>query len=904
MLIQRFKHTTILLILITAITACKQTKYVPEGEYLLKKNDITLSGDNLDKDELNEIIRQQPNFKQAGVKWKLLSYNMVDSSRISKKRIRKNAKLHVKNSKRRARQASINKKRLEDARANGDSLYTQKIIPLKDTISPRLFFREWFKYKIGSPPVVFDSIPFEKTIEQLDAYLRSKGYYYSNVSGLVRFKPNRKAIVTYDVVSGAVYIIDSVYIESANPSILGSYNKYLSKLEEAPFIGKAFDAEALDDFRYEVARHLRNSAYFGFSRSNVSFRADTNHQTMKVSLGVLFEDRVIRPSYNQDTLIGVKHRVTYIRDVYFHIADTALFEGNFQAYMDSLQLSVQDGQFLRTTKSLVYKEVKYPKSDEINPLRIANFNYNGELFLKPQVLEDRNYLEKGNYYKGYYVERSYKRLLELGLFQSIKTVLEEVEGTNQLDVHYYLVPAKRQSFGIEPKATNSNGFLGVSATVNYTNRNLFRGGEKLTLAFSGGFESQPAIFDETLDGNKIQTAGRSFNTFEFGPSLKFEVPGLFPSFLKPSKRHRPRTEISAAYNFQKRDAFTRGTFQLNYNWNFYVLKTQIFHVGLPLASVIKFVNIEKGTEFEQTLTTLNDLFLLNSYSDQFVWQDWKFTFEYNFKDGLRSQKNKKKKKVRKPIKTQIYINSTFDAAGNVLSLFKGVQDTLANGQRTIFGVGYSQFSRLDNELIVSQPIGKMRSVHFHLNAGGGVPHGNSVNSLPYDYSFFAGGANDNRGWRARALGPGIYKYYLDTNRTATQIGDIRVGGSLEYRFAFSTALKGAFFVDAGNIWTIGDDVNRVGGQISKDWYKQFGIAAGFGLRLDLDFFIVRIDLGIPMRNPALPAGAQWIFQPRALYEAEGAIAFPGNDANGNPNYLKYLPAPFVPQVHFGIGYPF
>lgn len=877
---------------------------MPEGEYLLKKNDITLSGDKIDKADLNEIIRQQPNYKQAGIKWKLLSFNMVDSARIAKKRTRKNFKLHVKNDRKRAKQAAVNKKRVEEARADGDSLYTQKIIPLKDTISPRLFFREWFKYKIGSPPIVFDSIPYEKTLEQFDAYLRSKGYYYGLVNGLVRKKPNGKTIVTYDLVTGSPYIIDSVYLESTNPSILGTYNKYVSKLEEQPFIGQPFDADVLDDFRYDVAAHLRNSAYYGFSTSHITFRADTNFQTMKVCLGVLFQDRLVRPSYNSDTLISIKHRVTYVRDVYFHIADTSLYEGNFQALMDSLQLSLKDGQFMRTTKSLVYEEVKKPKSDEINPYRIANFNYNGELFLKPKVLEDRNYLEKENYYKGYYVERSYKRLLELGLFQSIKTVLEEVEGTNQLDVHYYLVPSKRQSFGIEPQATNSNGFLGVSATINYTNRNLFRGGEKLTLAFSGGFESQPPIFDETLDGNKIQTAGRSFNTFEFGPSLKFEVPSLFPSFLKLSKRHRPRTEISAAYNFQKRDAFTRGTFQLNYNWNFYVLKTQIFHVGLPFASVIKFVNIEKSTAFDQTLTDLNDLFLLNSYSDQFVWQDWKFTFEYSFKDGLQNVNKKNKKTIKRGVKTQIYINTTFDAAGNMLSLFKGVQDTLLNGQRTIFGVGYSQFSRLDNELIVSQPLGKGKGIHFHLNAGGGVPHGNSVNSLPYDYSFFAGGANDNRGWRARALGPGTYKYYLDTNRTATQIGDIRVGGSLEYRFAFSSALKGAFFLDAGNIWTIGDDINRVGGQISKDWYKEFGVAAGFGLRLDLDFFIVRVDLGIPVRNPALPKGAQWFFQPRTLYEAEGALAFPGNDANGNANYLRFLPAPFVPQVHFGIGYPF
>ncbi len=861
----------------------------------------------MDQAGLEKIIRQQPNYKQAGVKWKLLSYNMIDSARVARKRSRKNIKIYAKNDRKRLKQKKINQKRIGKAQAKGDSLYTQKIKPLKDTINPRMFFREWFKYKIGKPPVVFDSIPYEKTLEQLSAYLRTKGYYYGNVSGLVRYKPNGKAIVSYDVITGDRYVIDSVYVVSDNASIRGNYNKYVSKLESPPFIGEPFDADVLDDYRFDVATYMRNSAYYGFSSSHLNFRADTNRQTMRVCLGIVFEDRLIRPEYNPDTLISVKHRVTYIRDVYFHIADTTLFDGNFAMTMRDLQLSVDDGQFLRTNDTLLYKSLLKEGTDEINPLRIANFTYNGRLFLKPGVLESQNYLESSNYYKGYYVERSYTRLLQLGLFQTIKTVLVEVEGTNQLDAHYYLVPSKRQSFGIEPKATNSNGFLGVSASINYTNRNLFGGGEKLTLAFSGGFESQPPIFDQTLDGNSFQTAGRSFNTFEFGPSLSLAIPGLLPIKLtKLSKRHRPKTIVSTAYNFQKRNDFTQGIFQLNFLYEFFVSKTQIFNLGLPFASVIKFVNIEKSPEFEQTLTDLNDLFLLNTYGDQFVWQDWKFRFEFNINPEIRRTLNNEGKSKQRDLdsKTSIYFNSNFDAAGNMLSFFKKTQDTLSDGQRTFLGVGYSQFSRIDNELIISQPIGKGRSLHFHVNAGGGIPYGNSTRSLPYDYSFFAGGANDNRGWKARALGPGTYKYYLDTNRTATQVGDIRIGGSVEYRFAFTDALKGAFFIDAGNIWTIAEDTNRVGGQFSKDWYKQFGLAAGFGLRFDLGFFTIRVDLGIPIRNPALAKGAQWILQPRTPYETEGELAFPGVDVNGEPLYLKYLPKPFTPQLHFGIGYPF
>ena len=109
--------------------------------------------------------------------------------------------------------------------------------------------------------------------------------------------------------------------------------------------------------------------------------------------------------------------------------------------------------------------------------------------------------------------------------------------------------------------------------------------------------------------------------------------------------------------------------------------------------------------------------------------------------------------------------------------------------------------------------------------------------MPYDYSFFAGGSNDNRGWRARSLGPGAYKYYLDSNSTVTQIGDIHLGFSFEYRFKLSKVIQSALFVDAGNIWTNKEDNNRPNGEFSKNWLKQIAFAAGTGLRLDLEYFL-------------------------------------------------------------------
>jgi hypothetical protein len=367
---------------------------------------------------------------------------------------------------------------------------------------------------------------------------------------------------------------------------------------------------------------------------------------------------------------------------------------------------------------------------------------------------------------------------------------------------------------------------------------------------------------------------------------------LFPTKVTAlSKRQRPRTVLSTAYNFQKRTDFTRNIFQLNYLWKFYVSKTQIFQIGLPGLSTIKYVRIVKSDDFQAKIDQLNDLFLRNAYSNQLVWQDLKLTFEFNNKDA----DNKKGP-------SQFYINSSFDMSGNTLSLFKTNQDTISGGQHAIFGVGYSQFVRLDNEAIYSYPFQRKTSIHSRIQIGGGLPYGNTVTSLPYDYGFFGGGANDNRGWRARALGPGSYKYYLDTNRTATQIGDIRIGGSVEFRFSLGGMFKGAVFVDAGNIWTMKEDVNRAGSKFSSNWYKEIALSSGIGLRLDLDFFILRLDVGMPLTNPAMPSGEKWVFGNKLTqYKDEGKAVFGTDPVHG---YEYYLPKPFTPTVHFGIGFPF
>jgi hypothetical protein len=906
----------IAIILLFVLSACDLTRNVPKGQYLLRSNLIDVKDNStIDKYDLGLIIRQQPNQRNFYVNVKLRIYNSIDSAKVAHKREIKYKSFQAKQTRKENRIIEINKKRNEKAYQRGDSSFLVKEYkPIEFT---KVLWKEKVKYKFGQKPTVFDTLLYQKSIEQLGFYLRKKGYYYGNVSGELKVNNKKRFIYpNYIIETGPQYKIDSVQYIGAG-LLLAKHNAYVKKHKEEtgehPLIGKSFDTDYLNDYREQAAKYLRDNQVYKFSSSSISFNADTNKRKMTVRLIVQFDDRYVPSEVKKDSLIRVPYVEMSVSDVFFHLSDTVSLDSSFFMMMKNQQLSLYDPiapQFLRTINSTVYNEIAYSKKQlkektvprgTPNPFRKIMVTYNGdEPWIKPSILELQNYLENENKYKEYYLDRSYRSIVQLGVFSSVKPIIIEQPG-NKLAVHYFLEPAKKQTYGFDPKFTSSTGLLGANASFNYTNKNINKGAGKLTFSFGGGFESQPLVFQDQSGESVGAGKGRTFNTFEFGPSLKFELPGLFPTPVTMlGKRQKPRTVLSTAYNIEKRNIFDRSVFQLNYMWKFLVGKSQVFQMGLPGASVIKYVAIKKSAAFQEQLNQINDVFLNATYDNQFIWQDFKFSFEYSNKE-----KDLKDGKERKNIaNTSIYFNSTFDAAGNLLYQFRARQDTL-NGQYLLRNLPYSQFVRLDNQLIMSKRILSGSTVHLKLTAGAGLPYKNSATAMPYDYSFFGGGSNDNRGWRARALGPGSYKYHLDTNRLATQIADIRFAGSLEYRFNLGSTLKGAVFTDFGNIWTFREDASRVGSQFQvKTFIPEIAVSSGVGLRLDLEFFIIRLDVGFPIYNPAFANGAKWVFQEmgtRQTYYQEGMDHF-----NMTLDQVKkIMPKPFLPNyLNFGIGYPF
>jgi len=906
-------------LLLILLGSCHVAKNVPKNQWHLKEVRFDLHDESgeISESDLANLVRQKPNTQVLKIPFRLLIFNAIDSAKVARKREIENAKIKVRNDNTLAKVNKINAKRIEKARAKGKDYYTSKVFRKEDEQNPKKFLREWLKEEYGQKPVLYDTILLDNSRKQIGIFLRKHGYYEAIVTSSVeKDEKKRSAKICFHVQAGVPIRIDSINFKGRDQLI--SKFKVLLKDEndkslEHPLLGKRLDEDILSDLAELTARTMRDETIFGFTADNIRYFVDTNMRSKKANLTIQFLDRKMPHPLKRDSMMLQPFSEYRVNRVVFHIGDTNSLLVPFSLYKLRRGVSnegddVERG-FTETYESLVYKKIKCDKKaakrltltlDDYNPYRVVELYYNGDRpGVKPHLLEQQNYLEPTNVYKEKYLERSYQHLSQLNLFNSIKSNLIENSFMKTVEIHYFLTRSKMQSFAFEPRFISSFGLLGVNASINYTHKNLLRGGERLNISLGGGFDTQPQVFQNNTNN------GIAFNTFEFGPSLRLEIPGLFPvPSWRLSKRQQPTTQFNLAANIEHRDIFDRSVLQFSYLWKWLVGKTQVFSVGLPFMSTIKFVRFVNSDQFQNQINALNDLFLRNSYSNQLIWEDFKFQFEWtNIHKDFHGDKSSGLRKL----KIDLRYLTNLSVAGNTLHWFNKNADTLPNGVQTVFGNAFAQFIRLDNLFTANRRLNTKLKIAGKLNFGMGIPYGNSITSMPYDYSFFGGGPNDNRGWKARSLGPGIYKSYLDSTGTATQLGDIKIFGAVEFRFPIIKNLTSCVFTDFGNIWTYRKDLNREGAEFTKDFYKQFTLSVGSGLRLDLSILVIRLDVGFPIFNPSLPDHSRWVFEERQAYYKKGVTYYNINTGNTQLDLDKAkgkMPRPFAPSLNFGIGLPF
>ena len=898
MSLNKFKLTYYLpFYLLFILASCSQTKYLSKNEFLLTKNDVIIEGEGIKKEEIKHIIKQKPNSRILGIKFSLLVFNQIDSSKIFCKAQDHLNKLHKINHEKIAKQQRINNKRIQKALRKGKTEYKERIVDLRDTINPRKTLKEWLKFKIGEPPSILDSLYFNKSIEQITLYLRKKGYYNAKVRGeLVYNKKARKVKSIYYVNSGDVFLIDTFAIACGNKEILKLIDEYPEKQN---FTKQVFDSDKLEAYRESISQYIKNKGMYGFGANNVTFIADTINQRNKVNLTLQISDRVIK-NIGNDSLVTTPHKYTYINKVFFHIVDTAFVSYQFATSLKEKGLTLEYNNFLRTMDTLyftnedvVFKGIKTNNLDSLKQKRSIILTYNGGFSVYPDLLEIKNVTENTSLFNENLVMKTQRNLIDLGLFNLVKPEVIEMEGTNKVEVHYYLILKKKNQFTAPIKLTTSGTFFGASFAPSFSNVNLLKRAEKITLNLSGGLQAMPNLkYQNTSTSTNTNAIGNlkessRFWTLQIIPSLKVEIPYFLGLRNLVSKQNRPKTTINSSYMYQIRDVFTKQSLNANVLFSISTGDNSDFSFGLPGLSSINLTNFTQiSSSFLDSIRKKNDLYTLNQYTSQINWSDFKFVFQVFNKSLLAGHYSFK---------------SSFDMAGNLLSVFGKFEKTNLLKQRTVLGIPYSQFVRLDNEFIYAHNFSKFTSFNFRALAGGGLPYGNSLYAMPFDFSFIGGGANDIRGWRYGSLTPGSFNSYKVSQLNKPQIGDVRINISGEFRFKMTTKLRGALFVDAGNIWTVKYDSLRPGSQFTKDWVKELAVASGFGVRYDLDFVVIRLDVGLKLRNPALQEGHRWFFQPRdeAVYKI---ISDHPNDYSSP--FLPRSLSEFINTVRLGIGYPF
>ncbi len=679
---------------------------------------------------------------------------------------------------------------------------------------------------IGEPPVIYDEFLTQKTVGQLGLYLRGKGYYNAVVSDSVKLD-KKKATVYYYIQKNEPYVLRNIRytFEDTTLRSLVLSDTAASTLHR----GEPFDVDILSSERERIENFLKNRGYYYFSKEFIYYEADTSVSDHKVDLTLILKK--YRIYSEKGTYVEIPHPKFYIRNVYIntnYMPREAM--ANNEDYLSALDTLALDSIYI------IY-------------LRKQNVH--------PNVVIAPNYILPGALFSQTNSQRSYRNLSSLKIFRIVTIDFSQVgninpDNTGELDCNIMLAPQTLQSYTVELEGTNSSGNIGAAGNLIYQHRNIFRGAENFDLRLKGALE--------TLKQNYSSNLG---NMIELGAEVRYSIPKFLLPFKTDQfiKKYNPRTSFSMAYNYQRRPEYTRtlANVSFGYNWRG---NRYLTHIINPIE--LNLVKIPyKSPEF---IDWLEGKYIYYSYQPHLVTVT-SYSLIFN---------NQNIQKTR----DFMYFRLNVEQAGNLLYfLYKKAGIQADNpGSYTLFNNAFSQYVRGDIDFRYYNIFDENTSLVYRFFAGAGLPYDNST-ALPFEKKYFAGGANGIRAWQVRNLGPGSYNEVQQTpypNQTA----DIKLEGNVEYRFKLFWLVDGALFVDAGNIWAITKNDERPGALfVWNKFYKDIAVGTGFGTRFDFSYFIFRLDLGMKLRDPALPDGRRWII---------------GNQKLDRHDFM----------LNIGIGYPF
>ena len=660
-------------------------------------------------------------------------------------------------------------------------------------------FNRWIVRVFGDEPVIWDPQATIKSEKDIQAYLNNVGYFDARVYSSI-FQSDAKVKIDYKIDPGQPYII------SANDWEIEDSNLSVEEIAKNTLIkaGQIFNTYQLDEERTRISDFLRSQGYYDFNPEYVKYLVDSTNNNHTIHITTHIDQQWI-----EGDSIGSDLKRYHMGKVFIY--PDYEYSQKKNTPFDTLVINLGDLKKARAKGEY-------------------HFLYKDKLKIKPTVVAQSIFIEPDEYFNSRDVKETYHKLNQLPIYKYTNISFQERQDSlgATLDTYVKLNRSRLQFYSLETDGTNSSGDLGIRLGLNYGNKNVFRGGELLNL------RAYTAVENRKYTGYENTTKFLFFNTLEFGLSASL----YSPTFVVPLRQSRfpkyftPHTFIRFAYNYQLRPSYERhiSSFQFGYEWK---QRKTIFHRLVPLdLSVTK---IFPSENFQAALDTIQNPRYKDQYKDHFI-ASIKYNFTYNTQSETKYG-------------SFTYLNARIESAGNVTyGLHELFHSPKTAGYYQVFGIPFAQFLRMELDYRHYIALTNKQGIIYRINTGLGLPYGNSL-AMPFEKGFYGGGANGMRAWAYRDLGPGVFTN--DYGPEYDKMGDVKLEGNLEFRFPFYSYLKGAAFVDVGNVWLLHESETFPGGHFAWDtFYKQFAVDGGIGFRLDLDFFIIRVDGAVKIQDPS------------------------------------------------------
>jgi outer membrane protein assembly factor BamA len=816
------------------LASCNAVKHLKDDELLLMENNLIINGEASNNKEALSLISQKPNQRIPiiGLPLGLHIYNLAETSPDS------------------TFQDWLHRKPKREDRLN--SLLSRKQVIAMD--SSKVSFNKWFQ-KIGSAPVIIDQKRTEKSLKQIEKYFYNKGWF--NVTGSYKIIKDstkvKRGYVSYSIQQRKPYTIDSIVATISSPIVDSIYRQ--NKNRTFVKTGDQYDVANFDNERSRITLQMRNSGLYYFDQDYVTFEADTNNVGQRVHVEYIIPDRRINLGDSISTTEPFKiHTINEVRI----ITDYSY---------SNINKSLTDSTTFKGYQLYGYDKLKY----------------------RAKAITDAISITPGEIFRDIDRTLTYNQLSELRNFKYPTINYQEdprdTTGTGLITT-ILLSPRKKYSLGVDFDAyTSTVQQFGIGFSSSLLTRNVFGGAENLEISVNGSVGSSK----DNADSNS-----RFFNTSDLGGNIRLS----FPSILFPINTNKfipkymsPFTSISVGLSAQKNIGLDRqnssGVF--SYRWKPSNIRTNEFDlVNLQYVRNLNpdnYFNVYKtsynrlneianevGYQFENDNNELSIPDETTAFSKQFFSFDGSLNYTPEIIDEMIAIEQRRVRLTENNLILATNFTWTRDSrknifddsftrfqwkvelAGNLLDAMASLTNVPKNeaGNSEIFGVVFSQYAKFESSFIRHWTFDDTTILAFRAFGGIAIPYGNST-SIPFTRSYFAGGANDNRGWQAYDLGPGSSGSILDFNEA-----NFKLTFNAEYRFPILGSFKGAFFADAGNIWNALDDIDvpefRFDG--IKD-LKEIALATGIGFRYDFGFFVIRFDTGFKTHNPANPIGERW-----------------------------------------------